>query len=159
MTVRLVSLTSILFATWLLMSGHYDALTISFGVISCIACAYLTRRMKIVDHEGQPLHLNSAIVVYWLWLLWQIVKSNLDVALRCVLPGKRIDPIVFRAPTSQKTSVGIAAYANSITLTPGTVSMMTWDHEIEVHALTRSGADDVLAGNMDAWVTRVERRK
>ncbi len=157
--MRLVSLTSILFATWLLMSGHYDALTVSFGVISCIACVCLARRMKIVDHEGHPLHLSSAIVLYWLWLLWQIAKSNLDVALLCVLPGRRIDPIVFRAPTSQKTGVGIAVYANSITLTPGTVSMMTWDHEIEVHALTRSGADDVLAGNMDAWVTRVERRK
>jgi len=156
--VRLVSLTVMLFATWLLMSGHYEALIIGFGVISCLASVYLAWRMKIVDHEGQPLHLNPAIPVYWLWLLWQIFKSNIDVALRCVLPGKRIDPVVFRAPTSQKTSVGIATYANSITLTPGTVSMMTWNHEIQVHALTQAGADDVLAGGMDAWVTRVERR-
>ena len=156
--MRLVSLFIVLFVTWLLMSGHYEPLIIVFGVLSCVAAVYLARRMDIVDHEGHPLQISPMIPLYWIWLLVQIVKANVDVALRCVLPGNRIDPVVFRTTATQETTVGVATYANSITLTPGTISMRTWDHEIEVHALTQAAADDVLTGDMDARVDRVEGR-
>ena len=65
---------------------------------------------------------------------------------------------MFRAPADQETSVGVVTYANSITLTPGTVSMQTWDHEIRVHALTRDAARDVLGGEMGNRICRVEGR-
>jgi len=154
----LISLFFVLLGTWLLMSGHYETLIIIFGVGSCLAAVLVGRRMDIVDHEGHPLQLSWKLPRYWLWLAVQIVKSNVDVAFRCILPGNRIAPCVVTASTTQKTSVGVVTYANSITLTPGTIAMRTWDHEIEVHALTRSAADDVLTGDMDTRVDEIEGR-
>ncbi|MYJ73197.1 MAG: hypothetical protein F4092_15815 [Rhodospirillaceae bacterium] len=155
-SVRLVGLYLALFAFWLLMSGHYEPLIVGFGVVSCAAAVYIARRKDIVDHETLSWYLKPRLPSYWLWLLWQILKANLDIAKRCVLPGSRIDPCVFRAPANQDTSVGVVTYANSITLTPGTVSLQTWDHEIRVHALTRGTARDVLGGAMDGRICRVE---
>ena len=57
---------------------------------------------------------------------------------------------------SQKTVVGVVTYANSITLTPGTVSVEVEGNEITVHAITRDGAIDVAGGDMDRMVTRFE---
>ncbi len=154
--MRLIGLYLALFVFWLLMSGHYSALIVGFGIVSCAAAVYIARRKDIVDDENLSWYLKPRLPFYWLWLLGQILKANLDVATRCVLPGNRIDPCVFRAPANQDTSVGVVTYANSITLTPGTVSMQTWDHEIRVHALTRDGARDVLGGEMDGRICRVE---
>lgn len=154
--MRLISLFIVLFVTWLLMSGHYETLIIVFGLGSCLAAVLVGRRMDIVDHEGHPLQLSWKIPFYWIWLAVQIVKSNIDVAWRCILPGNRIDPCVVMASATQKTSVGVVTYANSITLTPGTIAMRTWEHEIEVHALTGSAADDVLKGDMDGRVDGIE---
>ncbi len=154
--MRTVRLYLALFAFWLLMSGHYQALFVGFGVASCAAAVYIARRKDIIDHESLSWYLKPRLPLYWCWLLGQILKANFDVAKRCVLPGRRIDPCVFAAPAEQETSVGVVTYANSITLTPGTVSMQTWDHEIRVHALTRDGARDILDGEMGRRVARVE---
>ena len=156
--MRLVGLYLALFAFWLLMSGHYEPTIVGFGVVSCAAAVYIARRKDIVDHETPSWYLKPKLPFYWLWLLGQILKANFDVAKRCVLPGSRIDPCMFRAPADQETSVGVVTYANSITLTPGTVSMQTWDHEIRVHALTRDAARDVLGGEMGNRICRVEGR-
>ncbi|MCY3829821.1 MAG: Na+/H+ antiporter subunit E [Rhodospirillaceae bacterium] len=156
--MRLVGLYLALFAFWLLMSGHYEPLIVGFGVASCAATVYIARRKDFVDYATLSWYIKPTLPLYWLWLLGQILKANFDVATRCVLPGNRIDPCVFRAPANQDTGVGVATYANSITLTPGTVSMQTWDHEIRVHALTRDGARDVLGGEMDGRICRVEGR-
>lgn len=154
--LRAISLFCVLFATWLLLSGHTDPLLVGFGVASCALAVFIARRMEIVDHEGHPVHLSWRIPLFWAWLGLQILKSSWDVARRCVSPGPPIDPRVIRVPVSQKTDVGVVTYANSITLTPGTVSMRTFHSEIEVHALTGSSADDLEGGKMDRFVTRVE---
>lgn len=157
--MRLIGLYLALFVFWLLMSGHYETLIVGFGVVSCAAAVYIARRNDIVDDETLSWYFKPGLPFYWLWLLGQILKSNLDVAKRCILPGDRIDPCMFRAPANQDTGVGVVTYANSITLTPGTVSLQTWDHEIRVHALTGDSARDVLGGEMDGRICRVEGRK
>ena len=157
--MRLVGLYLALFAFWLLMSGQYDALIVAFGIVSCAAAVYIARRKDIVDDETLSWYLKPRLPFYWIWLLAQILKANFDVAKRCILPGNRIDPCLFRAPANQDTSVGVVTYANSITLTPGTVSLQTWDHEIRVHALTVGTARDVLGGEMDSRICRVEGGK
>ena len=154
--LRAISLFCVLFATWLLLSGHTDPMLVGFGVASCALAVYIARRMDIVDHEGHPVHLTWRIPLFWAWLGWQILKSSWDVARRCVSPGPPIDPRIIRVPVSQKTDVGVVTYANSITLTPGTVSMRTFRDEIEVHALTGAAADDIESGEMDRFVTKVE---
>ena len=156
--MRIVSLGLVLFATWLLLSGHYEALTIGFGILSCIAVAAIARKMHIVDREGHPVHLTAKAPLYWLWLAWQIVKSNIDVARRIIDPRLPISPTVFTVPTSQGTELGQVIYANSITLTPGTVSLRVDKDGIDVHALAEEAAHELQGGEMDRHVTTVESR-
>lgn len=151
-----ISLTAVLFGTWLLLSGYFTALLISLGVLSLAVSVGIALRMDVVDHESHPVHLTWRIPTYWIWLLAQIIKSNFDVARTILGIGDPPTPNVVTVQPSQRTELGQVIYANSITLTPGTVSMQTWDHEIRVHALTRAAARDVLGGEMNSRICRVE---
>ena len=79
-----VSLSLVLYGTWLLWSGHYTPLLLSFGVLSCVVVVAIARRMRIVDQEGAPVELPLRMLSYLPWLLWEIVKSNVDVARRII---------------------------------------------------------------------------
>jgi multicomponent Na+:H+ antiporter subunit E len=155
--VRRISLASALFAFWLLLSGHYTAFLIAAGVGSALAVTWLVdRRMTIVDHEGHPHHLGFNALTYWPWLLWEIAKSAWDVIKVILAPRLSISPTLIRVPTSQASELGRVIYANSITLTPGTISLALDGEEILVHALTRAGAQGLASGEMDQRVTRFE---
>ena len=153
---RTPSLFITLMIVWLLWSGHYAGLVIAFGVASCLLVALIARKMKIDDAEGVPVHLFLRLLTYAPWLFWAILKSNIDVAVRILKPSLPISPRIFKVKTSQKTDLGRVIYANSITLTPGTVSLDLDGDEITVHALTRESAEDLETGLMDARVTRAE---
>lgn len=157
MTKRTLALVIFLAALWLLLSGYLKGLLLMFGVVSVLLVLGLAARMQVVDHEGHPYHLKPLQVLrYWGWLLVEIVKSNLDVSKRILLPSAPIDPELLRVRTSQSTGVGQVIYANSITLTPGTVSVDLEGQHIEVHALTRETADALRGGEMDRRVTALE---
>lgn len=145
----------VLFATWLLLSGHYEPLIIGLGVLSCGIVVYLSSRMDIVDHEGVPVHITGRAVLYWPWLIWQIVLANIDVTRRVLSPKLRISPTMVRLRASQKSDLALVTYANSITLTPGTVSVDVEPGEILVHAISREGAEDLKSGEMDRRVTQM----
>ena len=153
---RTISLNIMLFAIWLLWSGHYTALLLGLGVLSCLLSVYLCQRMGIIDLEGHPTHMLFGFVAYLPWLAWALVRANLSIA-RCILtPSLPISPRLIRVKASQKTHLGQVIYANSITLTPGTVSVDVEEGAITVHALTQDAASEVLAGPMDRRVTRLE---
>ncbi len=156
--VHALSLSAVLFAVWLLLSGHDSALLITFGALSALAVAAIARRMALVDREGHPLHLGWSAPGYWLWLVWQIIIWNLDVARRILDPRLPIDPTVIRLRTGQKTELGRVIYANSITLTPGTVTIDIEGDEVVVHALSGAAARDLETGEMDRRVSRMEGR-
>jgi multicomponent Na+:H+ antiporter subunit E len=143
-------------AGWLLLSGYFQFLLLALGAGSVVFCLWIAMRMDLIDHEGVPLHITWAALRYLPWLLWEIVKANIDVAKRVIAPSLPIAPSLFDAPVSQKTDLGQALYANSITLTPGTVSVDLDPGVIRVHALHEGAADGVLEGEMDARVSAVE---
>ncbi len=153
---RTLSLSILLFAVWLLWSGHYTPLLLAFGVVSCLLVVYICHRMRIIDLEGHPVHLIFGAPSYALWLTWALVQSNWDIALRVLNPRLPIAPRMIRVKASQKTHLGQVIYANSITLTPGTVSVDIEEGVIEVHALTAESAQELLDGEMDRRVTRLE---
>ena len=126
----------------------------SFGVGSVVLVVFLARRMQIVDDEGHPVHLALAHLTYGPWLLWQIILANIDVSKR-VLSGD-ISPRWVRIKAPQKTALGRVIYANSITLTPGTVTLLLSDGILTVHALTQESAAELQSGDMDRRVARVE---
>jgi multicomponent Na+:H+ antiporter subunit E len=156
---RLFSLFFVMAATWLLLSGHYEPLILAFGAFSCALTVYVAhRRMSIVDEEGQPLQAGWRAPLYWIWLVKEILKSNLDVAKRILAPRLDITPRFITVDATQPTEFGQVIYANSITLTPGTTSLRVYDGKIDVHALTKESADGLLSGEMDRRVTGIERR-
>ena len=110
------------------------------------------------DDEGHPIELVGRGLLYWPWLVKEIVKSAIEVAAIIVNPSLPIAPRLLRVKPSQKTPVGVATYANSITLTPGTITVEVdrRENELLVHALTQSGADGLAGGEMDRRVTVME---
>ena len=156
--MRLVSTFFVLFAFWLLLSGFFTAFLMLAGVGASLAVVLFARRMDVVDHEGHPVHLAPhALLVYWPWLFKEIAKSALTVAAIIVRPSLPISPTLVRVRATQKTDVGRTVFANSITLTPGTISVEVGREEFLVHALTREGARELSAGDMDRRVTEFER--
>ena len=112
--------------------------------------------MNVADHEGFPIHFTWKAITYWPWLLWEIVKANIDVSRVIIKKEPSISPILFRIPADQGTELGQVTYANSITLTPGTVSIAVGEGMIDVHALTQEAADDLKTGRMNERACRFE---
>lgn len=153
-----LSLSAILAVLWFLLSGFFEPLMLSFGVLSVALTVWLAHRMDVVDHEGHPIHLAPHVLLkYWPWLAWQILKSNWDVAKIILAPKLNIQPHTFDTQASQSTEVGLTLYANSITLTPGTVTVdMKAKGVFEIHALTNAAREGVEDLNMDRRCTAVE---
>ena len=150
------NLTLLLFALWLLLSGHYTPLMLLLGGLSTLLVVFLALRADLLDRETHPVLLKPSILLYWLWLAREIIKSNLDVARRILTPGLPISPNVFTVRTTQQSDLGRVTYANSITLVPGTVAMDVDEDVITVHALTQEAAADLKRGEMNRRVCDVE---
>lgn len=157
MIIKALLLFVFYFVIWLLLSGHYDPLLLTLGVLSCIICLYVTWKAKFIDEEGLPLHLLIRLPIYTLWLFKEIIKANIDTAKIIIINNP--DPQNFRVKSSQKTEAGKVTYANSITLTPGTVTTVLDGDILEVHALSSDMADDVKSGAMDKKVSWLEGNK
>jgi multicomponent Na+:H+ antiporter subunit E len=145
-----------LFAFWLALSGHYTPMLIAIGAVCSIGCAYVATRIDVTDAEGHPIQLLRGAVTYWPWLVWEIAKSAWAVTKIILHPRLPISPTMTVVTASQKTTSGIATYANSITLTPGTITVGVDGYRLTIHALVKDGADDLEGGGMDARVTRFE---
>ena len=147
----------ILFSLWLLMSGHYNVLIVSLGIISCAFCVYVAKRGKLIDDEGLPIFFMPRLLNYLIWLFKEILKSNLSTA-KVIINGK-VEPETFTVKTSQVTDVAKVTYANSITLTPGTVTTKIQKGVFEVHALNSDFGNDIRTNEMDKKVTLLEGKK
>ncbi len=156
--MRPVLLALTLFAYWLLLSGHYTPWLIGAGAVCAAAIVGFGLRMGFVDSEGFPIGLMPRAVTYWPWLAWEIVKSALGVARLIVDPRLPISPRLIRVDATQKTAVGLTTFANSITLTPGTISVEVSerDNMIWVHAISADTAAGLEDGVMDRRVTQFE---
>ena len=154
--MRSFSLFIFLFALWLLLSGYFQPLLIGLGIVSCALVAWISRRMDVIDHEGHPIHLTWRAVTYWAWLAWEIVKSSIATSRLILDPKLPISPRVIHLKASQADELGTVIYANSITLTPGTISIDVIGRTIEVHALNEDFAADLETGEMDRRVVRME---
>jgi multicomponent Na+:H+ antiporter subunit E len=151
-----VALVATLFAFWLLLSGIYTPFLLAAGFGAAIAVAALARRMEVLDREGHPVHLTLAALAYWPWLIKEIVKSGWQVSRIILHPRLPISPTLVRFQPSQKSAVGLVTHANSITLTPGTITVEADHREFLVHALTRAAAAGVVDSEMDRRVSRFE---
>lgn len=136
---------------WLLLSGYFEAWLLWLALASVLSIVYIAWRMDVTDHEGFPLHLGPRALIYFPWLAKEIVKSNLDVA-KAILTN-RINPQVIHVKATQDSELGRTIYGNSITLTPGTVTIGLEEDGLEVHALLDETAAGVESGDMDRRVS------
>ena len=153
---RMVGLWIVLFGLWLLLSGHYTPLLLTFGVGTCTLAVYVAVRMDIVDHESAPFHLTWGLVSYLPWLAWEVLRSNVEVARIILHPRLPIDPSMVHFKGSQRSDFGRFIYANSITLTPGTITTGIVGSDFEVHALNARLVDGSEESEMNRRVTAIE---
>lgn len=157
MTRYTVSLTLVLIALWLLMSGMWThPVILPLGAASVCLTVWLSHRLGIIDKEGDPLHLVIPSLRYWPWLLGQILRANLQVARRILLDPTAISPRFATVRSSQHSDLGRSIFANSITLTPGTVTIQVRAGVILYYALSEDLAAELDEGEMDRRVSRLE---
>ncbi|MEM7069334.1 MAG: Na+/H+ antiporter subunit E [Pseudomonadota bacterium] len=155
---RIIVAASGMVALWLLMSGIYDhTLLYIFGAISVVLAVWIGIRMDQADGEQLAFPLGVfATLKYLLWLLVEIAKSNWAVS-KIIVSGKAPDrQNLFWAPVTQKSDIGQVVYANSITLTPGTITVETEGNHFLVHALDFGDGDMEALAEMDAQVSAIE---
>jgi multicomponent Na+:H+ antiporter subunit E len=155
---QLYRLAITLIILWLLLSGIFTPLHLLLGLISIVITLYMSVRMNVLMHKKQPLYFRFfRVLQYLLWLIGQILLSNLDVVRRIFSPTLDIKPILKAIPSSQETELGRVIYANSITLTPGTVAInIAKNGDVLVHALHADILSDLEKGTMGKRVSLLE---
>ena len=150
------SLTVSLAAFWLLNSGHFDPILLALGLVSVVLVVGIALRMTIVDTDHPSLAVYLRAIGYFAWLMKEIVLANLHVVRRIWALKPQISPTLITLEASQVSDLGKVIYANSITLTPGTITLEITGNQLQVHTLTREAAQDLLDDQMNKRVKRVE---
>ncbi len=153
-----IRLTLTMAATWLLLSGLFKGQLLILGVLSVVLVVWLSNRMRVLQHRGQPVYFRFLhIAGYWGWLGQQIFLSNVDVTRRVFQRDMSIKPTLRRVTATPDTEIGRVIYANSITLTPGTTAInFTPEDDILVHALHENSLKELEDGEMASRIRDVE---
>ena len=141
---------------WVFLSGLMKPLVLGLGFVSCLLCVWLAGRMHQVDGEAGPALRPLRLLAYLPWLVKEIVVANLQV-IRIVLSRRIVvEPVLLPLRATQRSALARVIYGNSITLTPGTLTLDVDGEDLLVHALDRSGAEGLRGGDMDRRVTALE---
>ena len=142
-----------MFLFWLLLSGHVitgegklDVFHVGAGIIASAIVALISHDL-LVKGKGEKMLLKSfRFIIYLGWELWQIVLANFDVAYRILHPKMPIDPRIIEFETSLRSDFALVTLANSITLTPGTITILVEPEKGKfwVHAIAKKPADSLL---------------
>jgi len=147
---------AVMLSFWVVLSGMFDAFHLSLGVICCLLVAHFSHDLLFFS-DGKHSTGRSLLgfIAYLPWLFYQIVLANLQVAYIVLHPNMfgLIDPHVIRFKTKLKRPISKVTFAQSITLTPGTITVSIHDDEFSVYALTRN-ASDSLPGEMEERIAR-----
>ncbi len=147
---------AVMLSFWVILSGMFDVFHLTLGVISCLLVALFSGAMLF---EGLRVEVRAkqifGMLVYFPWLLWAIILSSLQVAYIVLHPQMldKMEPQLIRFKTKLKSSFARVTFAQSITLTPGTITVSLQDDEMTVYALTRSAAES-LPGEMERRIAR-----
>lgn len=144
---------------WLLLSGLFKTQLLILGVLSIGLTVYIAVRMGVLEHRGQEIYFPFIkIIPYWCWLFVEIFKSNINVVKMILRKDMTIKPLLKVIPSTQKTEVGRVIFANSITLTPGTVAInIAKDGGVIVHALHEDSIEELEQGEMSNRVAKLEK--
>lgn len=155
---------ALLFGLWLLMSGHYDAFHIGAGAACALLVVAVNFRLNKFFFTRDDLCHSAPIrarrlFVYIPWLLWQIIVSSIQVAAVVLDPRLPADPALVRFRTKLPTTASRVILANSITLTPGTLTVELEGDVFFVHALTDVSFTGIADGSLPGQVARLYDRR
>ncbi len=155
---RSIILAIILSSLWWIFSGKTISLVLMLGVASVVTIVLVVRRMdRFAYHNpNTDTYFSVRYIPYTFWIIKEIIMSNFSVAWTILGIGNKVAPVIFDAFAHEETEFGSIAYANSITITPGTVTMALVDGRITVHALTEEAKQGLLEGDMDSRVHYAE---
>lgn len=157
--VHKLAMFVVLFGFWMVLSGRTETKFIVYGLITALVTTWVTYPLLLVPNkDGSKQYFVFGVsipkfIMYFFWLMWQLVLANIDVLLATTAQELDIDPKVVRFYFRADNPMASVVLANSITLTPGTVTInVTDDGLYEIHALTRGAAAGVLDGSMQKKV-------
>ena len=155
--MRFVLTALIMFAFWIFLSGKFSFILLLSGIISSLLVSYMSNDLLIGNSDIKLGFIRTIRFIRFLpWLLWQIVLANIDLALRTLHPKMPINPILINIKNNLKTDLGMVILANSITLTPGTVTIDVNENEFLVHVISEKAAQSLISGEMQARVKKIE---
>lgn len=141
-------------AFWMANSGHYKPLMLGFAAVSVLLTLILSLRFKIVDREGSPYVRLLGFLAYVPWLAWEVLKANWVVIRACLRADLDISPALVKVRTTCKSDLAKVTFANSITLTPGTVTVEIQGDKMLVHGLYEANTVPESFISMDARCAR-----
>lgn len=141
---------------WLLLSGHFEPLTLTLGALSVSLVCRLARRAGLGRDHGATASFALRLPRFFLWLGGQVLVSALGVARKVWSPRPVLRPVVAPTPARDLPDSARVVYANSITLTPGTLSLDVGDERIEVHSLDPADLGELQEGAMLRRLRRTE---
>ncbi len=144
-------LFALLFVTWIIFSGFFSKLFIILGIVSCFAAAFVGVLMNF--DKGRIfglLGILSRLPGYLSWLIKEIIISGIDVTIKVWQIEPEISPEMEWISTSIQDDLGLTILGNSITLTPGTVTVLVREGMLQVHGLTKESVESLRDGKMAA---------
>lgn len=155
--MRNIAIVMVLFALWLLLSGIYTTMLVGLGFASSLLVLLIIKRMDTRDGDSVDIRLSVIeFAKYLAWLMVEIARANWAVTKTILSPDMNIRQHLFMVPYTQKTDLAQVVFANSITLTPGTITVETEDGQFLVHAVSYSDDDPAAIADMDARITACE---
>lgn len=153
---NIVGTSVIIFAFWMLLSGIFDAFHLTLGALCSIVVGYLFHDLLFANARvGDMRVVAGRFIAYIPWLVEQIILANIHVASLVIRPRMPIDPKIITFKSKLETDISLVTLANSITLTPGTITMDIQDGVYYVHALSKKVADDLDTGEMEDRVAHI----
>ena len=137
-----------LFLVWLLLSASLNLFHIGLGLLVAGGVAWFNTERPA---SRFPI-IRLRIVWYFFWLVGRILRSGFHLAYLILHPALPINPTLIRYRTGLQEDAGIVLLANSITLTPGTITVEVNSQELVIHAMDDNSAQDVTSHRLERQV-------
>ena len=149
------------FALWVIFNGRITLEILIAGIMISVLLDLFVKHVMKIRLTGAAfwkfVKLFPDAVFYVIVLLVEIVKANITITKIVLAPSINVEPCLVKFNSSLKTNAARVALANSITLTPGTITVSLEDDEFVVHALTREIAGGLEGSIFERLLSRMER--
>lgn len=147
----------LLFLFWYLLSGKNVILLLVVGALCSLFIVLYLYKITMIDDESLPIRILPKAIYYWLWLYKEMIFSSVYISKIILSPRMGISPQYFKIKSKQKSTMGFNIYANSITLTPGTISVIinNSNKEIDVHSISKDTKASLLKSEMDHKIKKL----